>query len=1056
MTGSAALQPDQAEPELRRVTLLFADIQSSTGLAQALDSAAATASIDAARTMMIEAVERFDGVASNRGGGIMAIFGSPSVAEDHGVRACLAALAIRDGLAGHPTLRLRVGIHVGDVVFRSVRVGRIWTQDAVGLAVHIAARLEQTAEPGTICVSGATWRFARGFVNAAPMDAISVRGVDVPVERMRLLDADQGANPWGMRASTGLPPFVNRTHERAVLRLALEQVSRGDAIGGVHMRLVHVQGAPGLGKSRLLHECLAEDAARRCLVVNLTGDPNHRAAPFHPVSVWLRGWLDIRSTDGLAAARSKLWRGLEGLRTDGDIDGEQLERMLGLTGPGPLLGSRHEIARVDFGATIARLLIAIAAGRPTILVAEDINCFDVATRELLESALVGLTCHRVLTVTTSRGRARLAVIPAALTQTLSLAPLVDADALQLLAGITPALADDDSLTGLVLRKAGGNPLFLEELAPLLGRQVQAIDGGMAGFDRDDAFEIPDRIEALIAGRLARLPRQSRRLAQLCAVIGTVVPLRLIAQLADLPTDTAHARLKQLQSVQLLYETRKYPDPKFAFKHSLIRDVVYRSIPIARRRALHARIVELLEADPDRDGHVDDLCCHALQAQLGRPALALLQQAAQRAVERGATQIGRTFLTQARDIAAALPDDDSGDSRPAQQRLDILVSLHVLHQLDDRYVEMEQVLEEAEPLAIRLGDTACQTRILASRVHVMSVTGRLADAIALGERARDMARAAGDISMLVSASFLTGQSYCHAGSLRLADRTLTENLDALEAMTEQINVSPDNPKLLKTRYTRAVMRPLTHGTRAYARALLGDFTGAALDAQATEHHARLSGREYDKIFAKLCGGFTALQQRDGAVSIALFRDGLALSDAHDIAQLRAPLMVGLGHALLLEQATDAASEMLNAAYRLSRDSSRVMFQISAAIGMAMTGLHLGEPDLARQFADEAVDLAGRLGFRALHVHAVRTQGMVMTATAGLEDMGLARLETGLELAGQLEMAPEIAHGHMALAIAGAPGGEAHLQAAARRYHALGMDDWFKTLRRAIANGVRPYL
>jgi class 3 adenylate cyclase/tetratricopeptide (TPR) repeat protein len=1052
ITGSAAKRPDEAEPELRRVTLMFADIQGSTALIQDLDPEAAAALIDPALTTMIEAVERFDGVASHRGDGIMAIFGAPSVAEDHGVRACLAALAIRDALAGHATMRVRVGIHVGDVVFRPVRLGRIWTQDAVGIAVHIAARLEQTAEPGTICVSGAAWRFARGFVNAVPMDAISVRGVDVPIERMLLLDADHSASRWGVRASTGLAPFVNRSREHAVLRLALDEVSGGDGIGGVHMRLVHIQGAPGLGKSRLLHEFLAGDSARRCLTVNLTGDQNHRAVPFHPVSVWLRGWLDIRSTDSVAEARSKLGRGLESLGTGGDIDGELLERMLGLAGPGPQIASRNEMARLDFGAAIARLLIAIAAGRQTILVAEDIDCFDVATRELLDSALLRLTGHRVLTVTASRSRVRLAVVAPAATQTLNLEPLPDADAGLLLSRIDPALAENSALASLILRKAGGNPLFLEEVAPLVARRGKDFDGAAPALDRDEAFEIPDRVEALIADRLSRLPRQSRRLVQLCAVIGTVVPLRLIAQLADQPTDAIHARMQKLQSEQLLYETRKYPDPQFTFKHSLTRDVAYRTILVARRRALHARIVQLMDADPERERHLDDLCFHALQAQLGRPTLALLQQAAQRAVERGAYQVGSTYLSRARDIAGALPDEDG----LAQQRLDILVSLHVLLQLNDSYVEMEHVLDEAEPLAARLGDTARQTRILASRVHVMNITGRLGEAIELGERTRNVARASGDISMLVSASFFTGQSYFNAGSLRLADRTLTENLDALEAMTEQIDVSPDNPQVLKTRYTRAVMRPLTHGTRAYARALLGDFAGAVLDAEATEHYARSSGRDYDKIFAKVCGAFTALQQRCGATSVALFRDGLALSDTHDIAQLRAPLMAGLGHALLLEQDADAASEMLNAAYRLSRDSSRVMFQISAAIGMALTGLHLGEPDLARRFADEAVELADRMGFKAFHVHAVRAQGTVLAATSGLEDMGLARLETALELAGQLEMAPEIAHAHMALAMAGAPGGDAHLRAAARRYQALRMDDWFKTLRRAIANGIRPYL
>ena len=134
--------------------MLFADIQGSTALIQHLDPETAAGLIDPALRAMIDAAERHGGSVSGRGDGIMAIFGAPSASEDHGLRACLAALAIREQ-ASSSGVAVRVGIHAGDVVFRPVRIGGAWTHDAVGIAVHIAARLEQSAEPGTICLSGA-------------------------------------------------------------------------------------------------------------------------------------------------------------------------------------------------------------------------------------------------------------------------------------------------------------------------------------------------------------------------------------------------------------------------------------------------------------------------------------------------------------------------------------------------------------------------------------------------------------------------------------------------------------------------------------------------------------------------------------------------------------------------------------------------------------------------------------------------------------------------------------------------------------------------------------
>lgn len=146
------------EPELRRVTVLFADIQGSTALIQGLDAEDAAELIDPALQAMIETAERFAGAVSHRGDGIMAVFGAPTVAEDHALRACLAALAMHDAMAdsGIGRVKLRIGIHSGEVVFRPVRIGGVLMHDAVGIAVHIAARLEQSAAPGTISVSDTT------------------------------------------------------------------------------------------------------------------------------------------------------------------------------------------------------------------------------------------------------------------------------------------------------------------------------------------------------------------------------------------------------------------------------------------------------------------------------------------------------------------------------------------------------------------------------------------------------------------------------------------------------------------------------------------------------------------------------------------------------------------------------------------------------------------------------------------------------------------------------------------------------------------------------------
>ena len=395
--ATASTLDDASEPELRRVSVLFADIAGSTALIQHLDPEAAAGLIDPALQAMTEAVERHGGIVNSRGDGVMAIFGAPSAAEDHGLRACLAALDIRDALRANDGVPVRIGIHAGDAVVRRVRSGRTWTQDAVGVTVHIAARLEQTAESGTICLSGAVWRLVRGFVQASAMQPIAVKGIDEPIERYLLLDAERTANRWGVRAANGLSEFVNRAREFAALKRAL------DAAEG--LRVVQLVGAPGMGKSRLAHEFLRTPAARARTLVSLIGDLHRRNVPFHPVASWLREWLAIRATDSRAEARRKLDVGLAGLRLPATVTADLLARMLGIAAPGK--DPADEMRRVDFGAAFAALVGAIAVAQRILLLCEDLDCLDAASRELFELGAASPGTRDVLVLTTSRSRVRL-------------------------------------------------------------------------------------------------------------------------------------------------------------------------------------------------------------------------------------------------------------------------------------------------------------------------------------------------------------------------------------------------------------------------------------------------------------------------------------------------------------------------------------------------------------------------------------------------------------------------------------------------------------------------
>lgn len=1020
------------EPELRRVTVLFADIQGSTALIQDLDPEDAAGLIDPALHAMIDAAERFDGVVSHRGDGIMAIFGAPSVSEDHGLRACLAALTMRDALTGGGAragmvtegvrgrdVRLRIGIHVGDVVFRPVRIGGAWTQDAVGIAVHVAARLEQSAEPGTICISGAAAATALGFIRTTPLEPIMVKGVDTPIERLELIEAERAANRWAVRAARGLSSFVGRGEERAALEAALVATGR---------RGVHIQGGPGIGKSRLLHEFLADVPTRTHHAVTLVGDHHRRFVPFHPVSAWLRGWLDIRLTDEPGQARAKLAARLPGWAA---ADADALARILNLT-DAAAVALPGTLAAVDLGRPLAELLRMMAAGRRMILVCDDADRFDPATQDVVDDALWHLAEDDILVVTAGRGAVNLSPLPAGRTSQINLAPLSDAEGATLLGRLNARYAEQPDLAAAIIRKAGGNPLFIEEVAPRAG-------------DTDAIADIPDRVEALIADRLTSLPRPLRRVLEVAAVIGNDVPVRLLAPLAGLPGDGLRGALATLQSEQVLYESARYPEAVFSFKHARTRDVAYKAMLAARRRAEHARIVTVLEAEGEaaRARNSDDLANHALLARLWGPAVDYLALSARQAVSRSAYRSAMAALVRAREVAANELEDTE---ETARLRLSLLMNLQVLIQVCGGYADMLPVLEEAETIARGLADRDAQARLLATRVHVLNILGRLDEAIELGERARSTARTEGNVRQMIQAGFFTGQTYFNVGRLDAAEGVLSDILAEMESSRSAPTHGAD---ALAVHGSLRTMRPQAHGTRAMVRALRADFAHAAADVDAAMARAGDSPRPYERIFAVASAGFVALQRRDHVAAAAQFRRVLDLSDEAEIDQMRSAAMACLGHALLMGGETAAASEILTAAHRRAGAEQRRMMQVGAATGLSLASLVLGEPDLARSFAEEAVTLADRHGFAAFRVHALRALGVARAVTAGEEAAGHAVLDQALAEAARLGMRADVAHAHAALALVRAPGRAAHLEAALGAYQALGLGPWAARVRDEVA-------
>src|SRR2546426_2948475 len=256
-TYTPALIADKIRPsrgamvgERKQVTVLFADLKGSMELLGDRDREEARKILDAVLERMMEAVHRYEGTVNQvMGDGIMALFGAPLAQEDHAVRACYAALRMQESVKKYAeevrrsyaaAVKIRVGLNSGEVVVRAIDSDLHMDYTAVGQTTHLAARMEQIADPGSILTTGDTLHLAEGFVQVHPLGPVSVKGLTAPVETFSVTGGSPARSRFQAAAARGLTKFVGRDAEMGALFKALEQARSGQG------QVIAIVGEPGV------------------------------------------------------------------------------------------------------------------------------------------------------------------------------------------------------------------------------------------------------------------------------------------------------------------------------------------------------------------------------------------------------------------------------------------------------------------------------------------------------------------------------------------------------------------------------------------------------------------------------------------------------------------------------------------------------------------------------------------------------------------------------------------------------------------------------------------
>jgi predicted ATPase len=259
---------------------------------------------------------------------------------------------------------------------------------------------------------------------------------------------------------------------------------------------------------------------------------------------------------------------------------------------------------------------------------EDLHWIDSETQALLNSLVESLPTARLLLLVNYRPEYQHGWGNKTFYTQLRLDPLPPVSAEEFLQALLGDEASLQPITQLLIARTEGNPFFLEESVRTLV-ETGVLVGEPRAYRLAQALptvQVPATVQAVLAARIDRLPPEEKRLLQTAAVIGTEVPLPLLQAIAELPEEAVQRGLAHLQAAEFLYETRLFPEPEYTFKHALTHEVAYNGLLQERRRMLHARIVEVLEAlAGDRvTEQVERLAHHALRGEVWDKALTMMR------------------------------------------------------------------------------------------------------------------------------------------------------------------------------------------------------------------------------------------------------------------------------------------------------------------------------------------------------------------------------------------------------------------------------------------------
>lgn len=994
--GTALAASASAGEERKLVTVLFADVVGSTRLSGAADPERVRGQMTHFFEIGREEVHSHGGTVEKFiGDAVMAVFGLPVIHEDDPERAARAATSLRTRVRSEVETgalpEIRIGIDTGEVVAdpRAADKGEFLV---TGEVVNLAARLQQQAEPGQILVGERTMRAVRDVARVRPVPPLRVKGLATPLPAWDLVEIAP-VRERQVRAT----PFVGRAEELDLLHGYVRRMQRE---GRGHV--ITILGPAGVGKTRLVQELRAQTDEAHALRGRAL--PYGTGVPFWALGAAIREECGILLGDPLQVARQRLQDAVERLEV---IDAAPaLLTVLGLGEEG------RDLTREALFSGMQAFFQALARRTPLVLILEDIHCAEDVTLDYIEHSAGWLRAVPMLLLVLARPEL-LERRPAWMggkrsATTLSLEPLPGAQSRELLLGILGRKPAPAPLLEMMLNRAEGNPLFMEEmLRALLERGVLTEHADHWALTVPMAqVAIPDSVHAVIAARVDALPIAEKRVLQTAAVVGKDFWLGAMRFIID--ENHVQEALRALVGKDVLVHKQRSTllgEEEYTFRHILIRDVAYAMLPKSQRWPKHARCAEWLrEIAGNRQAEYADFIAHhwlqvmGLRRDLGLPpdprareqATANLLVAGERAgsvyanttaldhyaralelephsIARLQALLGRGQVWmllgeygRAREDFAAVRGlaQEAGERRWEAVALDRLG--HAYRQQD----QIAQALEHLEPalaLSREVGDLSLTGRILNHIGFTYFSISRYEEAIRSHQEARRLLDGCADLAGLAGSLHGLGENISRLGRFREGVRWLSESLNVSDRIGNR-SLSGENRYML-----------------AIARQALGEYAEAQAEVQRSVAELAEIGDVWNSAFALSCAAniATTLGQFGKALEYATRGLGLARQIGAGRAAVLNLWILSIVHAEVEDphDARKAAQE----AVELARTGEFGAFLTFVLSSLALHEAALGRTDEAQVHIEEARRSIGVGQSRAEYAHDVaHTEARVLLA------------------------------------------------------------------------------